>query len=71
MKENNWLGSYRSLSGTQKILEQMSRRIPGGTVLLKSTDLLEKNMNFIQEVFEIFFPQLISAAKLKLDTFAP
>jgi acyl carrier protein phosphodiesterase len=71
MKENDWLGSYHSLDGIRKILEQMSRRVPGGSVLLKSTDLLEKNMNFIQEVFDIFFPQLISAAKTKLDTFAP
>jgi acyl carrier protein phosphodiesterase len=71
MKEFNWLGTYHSLTGTQKILEQMSKRVPGGAVLLKSTDLLEKNMNFIEEVFEIFFPQLISAAKTKLDTFAP
>jgi acyl carrier protein phosphodiesterase len=71
MKEFDWLGSYHHPDGIKAILEQMSRRVPGGEVLLKSIDLLEKNMKFIQEVFEIFFPQLISAAKSKLDTFAP
>lgn len=71
MKEFDWLGSYHHPEGIKKILEQMSRRVPGGAALLKSTDLLEKNMKFIEEVFEIFFPQLISAAKTKLDTFAP
>ncbi len=70
MREYDWLSSYHSLTGIQKTLQQMASRVPGGSSLLKSTDLLEKYMNFIEEVFEIFFPQLISAAKSKLDTFA-
>ena len=70
MAEQDWLGRYHSMEGIELTLQQMSRRIPEGSVLLKSPDLLEKHKKFITEVFEIFFPQLIYAAKSKLDTFA-
>jgi len=70
MAEQDWLGRYHSMEGIELTLQQMSRRIPEGSILLKSPDLLEKHKKFITEVFEIFFPQLIYAAKSKLDTFA-
>lgn len=71
MVEADWLGRYHQPEGIALTLTQMSRRIPGGEILLQAPDLLEKNKKFITEVFKIFFPQLIYATKTKLDTFAP
>lgn len=71
MIEMDWLGRYDKIEGISLTLTQMSRRIPGGEVLLLAPALLEKNKKFITEAFKIFFPQLIYATKTKLDTFAP
>jgi acyl carrier protein phosphodiesterase len=71
MVEADWLGRYDKIEGISLTLTQMSRRIPGGEILLKASDQLEENKKFITEVFKIFFPQLIYATQTKLDTFAP
>jgi acyl carrier protein phosphodiesterase len=70
MKEHDWLGRYKTLEGIQLTMNQMSKRVQNGEILTKSPELLEKHMKIITEVFEIFFPKLISASKSKLDTFA-
>ncbi len=70
MIEYNWLTHYKSLDGIALTFEQMSRRIKSGRKLAGATWLLEKHWKTSENAFEIFFPKLISASKVKLDTFA-
>ena len=71
MQEQDWLGRYKTLEGIDLTLQQMSFRVPEGRKLHKAAGLLEKHEKKVKEIFEIFFPQLTSASKFKLDTFAP
>ncbi len=70
MKEYDWLTRYNTLKGIELTLEQMSKRVMNGSQLQKAAEKLEKHQKKAEEVFEIFFPKLISASKSKLDTFA-
>jgi len=70
MIEHDWLSRYNTLKGTELTLIQMSHRVPNGLILKEAAHILEKHKKKAEEVFEIFFPKLISASKTKLDTFA-
>ncbi len=70
MKEYDWLARYNTLKGIELTLEQMSKRVMNGSQLQNAARILEKHQKKAEEVFEIFFPKLISASKSKLDTFA-
>lgn len=70
MIEHDWLTRYKTLKGTELTLLQMSQRVSNGLILSQAAQILEKHKKKAEEVFEIFFPKLISASKTKLDTFA-
>jgi len=70
MAEMDWLGRYATMEGTALTLRQMASRVPKGAILEKAPAVLKDHLKKINETFEIFFPQLISASEFKLDTFA-
>ena len=70
MIEHDWMHMYQSKEGTSSILEQMSRRIATQNPLSHSIRVFEEHQNTIISAFDEFFPQLLSAAQSKLNTFA-
>jgi acyl carrier protein phosphodiesterase len=70
MQEHNWLARYKTMDGIALTLNQMAIRMPKGEVLARAPEVLQDNIKKINETFEIFFPQLISATEIKIDTFA-
>ena len=71
MIEHDWMNMYRTAEGTATILNQMSMRIPFENPLKNSIDTFFKHEKQIISTFDEFFPQILSQAQLKLDTFAP
>ena len=70
MIEHDWMNMYMTQDGTAQILNQMSRRIPFSNTLKDSFDVYIRNEKHIISTFDEFFPQIVSATQLKLDTFA-
>lgn len=70
MIEHNWLGRYPSTEGIILTMRQMASRVPAGTVLLESPEILDRHRKTFDEAFDVFFPELISATQAKLNTFA-
>ncbi len=60
MVSNNWLVSYSTVPGIEKILSQMSKRIRHTTVNMELSviELKEQYVHFENE-FSLFFPQLV------------
>ncbi len=66
MKQQDWLTSYQSISGINKILIQMANRIVHESKLeLAHQSLKEFHEEFNCE-FKLFFPELIKASNSKL-----
>ena len=70
MIEHDWMNMYMTQEGTAQILNQMGRRIPFSNTLKDSFDAFIRNEKDIISTFDAFFPQIVSATQLKLDTFA-
>jgi acyl carrier protein phosphodiesterase len=62
---------YVSQHGTSQILNQMAERIPFTNPLKDSFEVYLMYEKDIISTFDEFFPQILSATQLKLDTFAP
>ncbi len=71
MIEHDWMNMYLTHEGTSQILNQMARRIPFDNPLKDSFQLFFTLEKDIISTFDEFFPQILSATQLKLDTFAP
>lgn len=72
MRRDNWLFSYRSMEGIEKILRQMTNRSRSPLPLDYATAELNQYYELFQKEFETFFPQLVAFTqseieKLKLD----
>ena len=70
MLEHDWMNMYMTQEGTAQILNQMSRRIPFSNTLKDSFEAYIRNEKDIISTFDEFFPQIVSATQVKLDTFA-
>lgn len=70
MKKYDWLGRYKNVSGIEKTLLEMSRRMPAHNTLSKAPEVLKDNYTALEKSFFMYFPELIAASKHKLDTFA-
>ena len=70
MIKHDWMNMYMSQEGTAEILNQMGRRIAFSNTLKDSFDVYIRNEKDIISTFDVFFPQIVSATQLKLDTFA-
>jgi len=70
MIEHDWMNMYMTQEGTAEILNQMGRRIAFSNTLKDSFDVYIRNEKDIISTFDVFFPQIVSATQLKLDTFA-
>ncbi len=71
MIEHDWMNMYQSQEGTSKILNQMGNRIPFLNPLKDSFEVYLMHEKDIISTFGEFFPQILSATQIKLDTFAP
>jgi acyl carrier protein phosphodiesterase len=71
MIEHDWMNMYHTQDGTARILNQMAQRIPFDNSLKDSFDVFLMHEKDIISTFDEFFPQILSATQLKLDTFAP
>jgi acyl carrier protein phosphodiesterase len=71
MIEYDWMNMYRTAEGTDTILNQMSKRIPLKNPLNNSFETFVRHEKLIISTFDEFFPQMLSQAQLKLNTFAP
>lgn len=63
MISGNWLVSYKTIEGINKVLTGMAKRttFPSGMEL--AADHLQINYSFYEEDFNLFFPQLIHFAE--------
>lgn len=71
MIEHDWMNMYFTAEGTSRILNQMSVRIPFENPLNNSFTAFLEHEKEIISTFDEFFPQILSATQLKLNTFAP
>ena len=70
MIEHDWMNMYLTPEGTSQILNQMARRIPFANPMNDSFKVYFTYEKDIISTFDEFFPQILSATQLKLDTFA-
>ena len=71
MIEYDWMNMYADRDGTARILNQMSRRVAFDNPLDRAWEAFEAHEGAVISTFDAFFPELLSAAKVKYDTFAP
>jgi acyl carrier protein phosphodiesterase len=71
MLEHDWMNMYAGTQGTAEILLQMSKRIPLVNPLHRAWEAFELHETAVISTFDEFFPELLSAANVKYDTFAP
>lgn len=70
MMEHDWMNMYHTPEGTSQILQQMSRRISIENPLSHALEAFVMHEKHIISTFDEFFPQILAAAQMKLDTFA-
>jgi acyl carrier protein phosphodiesterase len=70
MSKHNWLVMYSELSGLERIMLGMSQRVKAGERLATSTQMLHNQLETINSSFLEYFPELIDACKVKINTFA-
>lgn len=70
MKKFDWLGRYSEISGIEKTLLEMSRRMPINNTLITAPTVFRDMYPDIEKAFFGFFPQLVADSRNKLDTFA-
>ena len=58
MRVENWLGSYGEITGVQRTLERVARRLRRPVALGDAVVELEKNYRQLEADFEEFFPEL-------------
>lgn len=68
MVEENWLLSYASIEGIQKILYQMNIRTRGKSKMDKAVKDLQDNYKDFEGDFNTFFPDLQKFTKQKIKT---
>ena len=59
MIREDWLGSYRDLTGVQKALGRLSKRVTNGDRLLGAIEEIKLHYRSLETTFLIFFPDLI------------
>ena len=59
MIRDDWLGSYRDLSGVEHALKRLSRRVTNGDPLASAIDEIKLHYRELEANFLIFFPELI------------
>lgn len=65
MIKDNWLLSYATIEGIQKVLNGMNRRTKGRSKMNESTKELLANYEDFENDFKVFFRDLIEASEIK------
>jgi acyl carrier protein phosphodiesterase len=68
MISQDWLGSYRDLTGVEKALSRLSKRVTNGDRLLGSIEEIKLHYRSLEANFLIFFPDLIRFVQNFLST---
>ena len=68
MISDNWLLSYASIDGIQKVLEGMNRRTKNRAQMYRAVEDLQEFYSDFESEFTIFFAELRSYSKEKLKT---
>ena len=63
MIRDDWLGSYRHLSGVEQALKRLSKRVTNGDRLPGAIEEIKVHYRQLEANFLIFFPDLISFVK--------
>ena len=63
MIRDDWLGSYRELSGVEQALKRLSKRVTNGDLLAGAIDEIKAHYRELESNFLLFFPDLIRFAK--------
>jgi len=66
MMTDNWLLSYASIDGIQRVLEGMNRRTKNRSGMNEAVNELEAFYADFEDEFTSFFEELIASSKLKL-----
>ncbi|HEX5003496.1 MAG TPA: ACP phosphodiesterase [Bacteroidia bacterium] len=67
MVQHDWLTSYRTIEGIGAVLTGMSRRTAFESRMEYAAAELTKNYDSYKKEFRVFFPELITFAKNKLE----
>lgn len=67
MQLQDWLGSYATTEGIDRALTGLSRRASFKSNMERSLPALAAHEDSLSNEFQTFFPELISASKLKLS----
>ncbi|MGD9281832.1 MAG: ACP phosphodiesterase [Desulfobacterales bacterium] len=67
MIREDWLGSYRDLSGVEKALSRLSARVTSGDRLLGAIEEIKVHYRRLEANFLIFFPDLIHFVQHRSD----
>lgn len=59
MIRDDWLGSYRDLSGVEQALQRLSKRVTNGDLLAGAIDEIRLHYPSLESNFLSFFPDLI------------
>ncbi|WP_299101578.1 acyl carrier protein phosphodiesterase [uncultured Winogradskyella sp.] len=65
MIEGNWLLSYASIDGIQKVLNGMNQRTKGKSKMNEAIKELKEHYNSFEKDFTLFFDELISFSDIK------
>jgi acyl carrier protein phosphodiesterase len=63
MKSNNWLYNYRTKYGMERSFGGIVRRSQYLEESATAFEIFNDNIDFLQECYDVFFPQLVSYAK--------
>jgi acyl carrier protein phosphodiesterase len=67
MIREDWLGSYRDLSGIEKTLNRLSKRVTNGDRLIGAIEEINLHYRHLEANFLIFFPDLIHFVQNRTD----
>ncbi|WNH12402.1 ACP phosphodiesterase [Thalassobellus suaedae] len=70
MMTDNWLLSYASIEGISRVLEGMNRRTKNRSGMHEAVQELEEFYNEFENEFTLFFDELISFSKQKLEKYS-
>jgi acyl carrier protein phosphodiesterase len=59
MIRDDWLGSYRDLSGVEQALNRLSSRVTNGNRLVGAIDEIKLHYRVMEANFLAFFPDVI------------
>ena len=67
MEKENWIDSYKSISGTAIVLDRMGKRVNFKNNWEESEGVLRAHYEGLQDDFRLFFPEIIKAVESSFE----